>query len=105
MTRLANAGLFVSVVAYGEVYEGLLGRAEAAFDIFAQFMAMVDLLAVDERVAKTYGEIRVSLRKQGLLIPDNDIWIGATALVHDLTVVSRDEHFSRIPDLKTYPLT
>ncbi len=54
VTQLANAGLFVSAIAYGEVYEGLLGRQEVAFNIFAQFMTMVDLLPVDERVAKTY---------------------------------------------------
>lgn len=106
INQLAQAGLFVSVVAYGEVYEGLLARPEfdKHFEALSQFVAMVDLLTLDVRTAQTYGTLRAFLRAQGLLIPDNDLWIAATALTHELTVVSRDQHFSRIPDLKTYPL-
>ncbi len=33
---------------------------------------------------------------------DADLWIAATALVYGLTLVSRDQHFSRIPDLQVY---
>jgi tRNA(fMet)-specific endonuclease VapC len=33
------------------------------------------------------------------VIPDNDLWIAATARQHELTLVSRDSHFSEIPDL------
>ena len=31
---------------------------------------------------------------------DNDTWIAATALRHDLTLISRDKAFDRVPDLK-----
>lgn len=37
------------------------------------------------------------------IIGDPDILIAATALYHDLTLVTRNQaHFQRIPDLKLY---
>ena len=94
----------ISAITYGEVYEGLLANPVIAprrvqFD---GFMAGVELLVVDAGVARRYAELRSDLRPRGLLIPDNDIWIAATALAHDLTLVSRDQQFCRIPDLRLY---
>ena len=45
------------------------------------------LLPVDERVADPWG--RLGLRQP---VPTLDAFLAATALVHDLTIVSRDEH-------------
>jgi len=45
------------------------------------------------------------LRAQGQPLADNDLWIAATALAYDLTLVTRNQHFRRIPDLKLYAQT
>ena len=46
------------------------------------------------------------LRRQGQLIPDLDLLIAATALAHDLTLVTRNRHhFERIPDLRLHSPT
>ena len=37
---------------------------------------------------------------KGRLIPENDIWIAAIALQHDLTSATRDEHFKEIEGVK-----
>ncbi len=51
-----------------------------------------------------FAEIRALLRRRGELISDFDILLGATALHHDLTVLTYNKrHFERIPDLKLYP--
>ena len=34
---------------------------------------------------KTYGEIKAKLKKTGRPIPDNDIWIAALSIQHNLT--------------------
>jgi tRNA(fMet)-specific endonuclease VapC len=39
------------------------------------------------------------LKKAGTPIPDNNLWIAALALEHDLTLVTRDKHFQHIPQL------
>jgi tRNA(fMet)-specific endonuclease VapC len=32
-------------------------------------------------------------------VPDNDLWIAAQALEHDLVLITRDGHFAHIPQL------
>src|SRR5205823_6071786 len=100
--HLAGQGIAVSIVAYGEVYEGPLsisssGDRRSQLD---EFIATVDLVAPDLDLARRYAEIRLQLRARGLLIPHNDMWIAATAQAHHLTLVSRDDHFRRVPDLR-----
>jgi tRNA(fMet)-specific endonuclease VapC len=46
-----------------------------------------------------YGRIAQQLRRKGRPIPQNDIWIAATALQYDLTLVTRDEHFKQVEGL------
>ena len=48
-----------------------------------------------------YGEIYRNLATAGTLIGTNDLWIAATALVHDITLVTNNTgEFSRVPGLK-----
>ena len=56
-------------------------------------------MPIGTNTAERYGEIKDILRSKGRPIPYNDIWIGALALQHGLTLVSRDEHFGEIEGL------
>jgi predicted nucleic acid-binding protein len=48
-----------------------------------------------------FAETRAYLRKRGEGIPDFDLLIAATALHHDLTLLTFNlRHFGRVPDLK-----
>jgi tRNA(fMet)-specific endonuclease VapC len=58
------------------------------------------VLGVDATVARRYGEIRGALRRIGRPIPENDVWIAATALRYDLMLVSRDSRFEHVADLE-----
>ena len=50
---------------------------------------------------RKYGEIRWRLEKQGLRVGDMDMFIAATALEEDLTLVTGNvKHFERIQGLK-----
>ena len=102
VSRLADEGIVVSIITWGEIYEGLLAvpEPERRLAQFEEFTLNLDLIAPDIVVARYYAQTRAQLRSQGLLIPDNDLWIAATALAFDLTLVSRDDHFTRIPGLR-----
>jgi tRNA(fMet)-specific endonuclease VapC len=50
--------------------------------------------------SREYGRIKHLLLKKGKPIPENDIWVAAHAIEYDLTLVTRDEHFKNIDDLK-----
>jgi len=52
-----------------------------------------------------YAELRRTLRPRGAMIGDIDTLISATALVHDLTVVTLDSDYTRVPGLSVMLLT
>ena len=55
-------------------------------------------------VSWQYGEIYRALAAQGQLIGTNDMWIAATALVHDMGVVTKNiGEFQRVPGLVVIP--
>jgi hypothetical protein len=87
--------LYVSVLVLGEIRQGverirMRDQAQArALEKWLQSLPteFADrILPVDERVADQWG--RLGLRQP---VPTLDAFLAATALVHDLTVVSRDE--------------
>ncbi len=50
-----------------------------------------------------FARIRGELRRTGKIIGDFDILIAATAIQHNLTLVTRNiKDYQRIPDLKMY---
>ncbi|MBI2305644.1 MAG: type II toxin-antitoxin system VapC family toxin [Chloroflexi bacterium] len=104
VTELADEGIALSIIAWGEIYEGLLvgGLGDHRLGQFEGFTNALDLIPPDIDVVRRYARIRVHLRSEGQLLPDNDLWIAATALAYGLTLVSRDQHFFRIPDLVLY---
>lgn len=57
----------------------------------------------DTLLAKMYARVRRELAQKGLLIDQPDLFIAATAIEHNLLLVTRNrKDFERIPDLKLY---
>lgn len=94
--------IFVSSVVIGELYYGAHKSARSKENIarIDEFAHGNIVLVCDAGTATFYGEIKNSLRLKGHPIPENDIWIAAIALQHDLILISRDAHFSEIEGLK-----
>ncbi len=57
------------------------------------------MLVCDEETARFYGVVKHSLLRKGRPIPENDMWIAASAWQHGLTVATRDGHFDFVDDL------
>ena len=59
------------------------------------------MLGIDEAISKVLGRERGRLRATGTLIGDLDLMIGATALHHNLTLLTNNRsHFERIEGLR-----
>ena len=56
---------------------------------------------LDISTARIYGRVKNALRQSGKPIPENDIWIAAVALQHDLTLITQDAHFEHVLGLAT----
>ena len=59
----------------------------------------VGVLLPDRETAEHYARLFVQLKRAGAPVPDNDLWIAALALQHDLLLITRDKHFEKIPQL------
>lgn len=96
-------GIAISLITLGETYEGIYygrdpQRSEAVFHLF---LRSVDVLPLNRSIMQRFARIRGDLRAKGQLIGDPDILIAATAIYHDLILLTRNtKHFQRISILK-----
>ena len=94
---------YVSSIVLGELYFGAYGSPtcqEAALQDITAVMQSLTILASDAITAQIYGRIKQSLKSKGLFMPDNDLWIAATAIQYDITLAARDSHFDWIEELR-----
>ena len=102
--RLFNdaENIFVPVTVAGELFYGAYksSRIQENLKLFMDFLSMYTTLPIDSDVARVYGEIKTQLFQKGLPIPENDIWIAATAKTYKLTLLTFDTHFSNIDGLQ-----
>lgn len=101
-TLASAAGLYVPVVAYGELYVGALKSAvpQKKLDQLAEFIRATALIDVDWRTAQHYGNLRKQLEAKGKPIPENDLWIASVAVQHDLKLYTSDTHFESIEGIQ-----
>ena len=103
--RLAEVEVAITLVVLGELRYGLEKalRREENLEALERFVSDCELLGLTPMTSALYGQLKDGQRKIGLLIPDNDLWIAASAKEHDLVLAHRDKHFPRIPDLDHEP--
>jgi predicted nucleic acid-binding protein len=97
--------LAISIISVGEVYEGILrGRNAAEAEVrFLELIDQMDVVGLDVPTMKVFASIRGDLRRAGQTVSDNDLYIAATAIRRDMTLVTRNrKHFDRIPGLRLY---
>jgi Predicted nucleic acid-binding protein, contains PIN domain len=109
--RIVSANLpslRLSMITVGELRLGVL----AAKDQTARAMRLRTLesalklnpIPVDERVADVWAELRVALFAAGRRLEMNDSWIAATAIAHDLPLVTQDRDYDGVPGLTVIAL-
>jgi len=104
LAQLASArGVFTASIVLGELYYGALHSSQVVSNTarVTAFAGRNVVLACDDVTAQYYGQIKAQLRAKGKPIPENDIWIGALALQHQLTLATWDGHFDEIDGLAT----
>lgn len=99
---LAPYGLGLSIVSLAELYEGVFYSTDPQSEERAllDFLAVVEIIPLDDEICRLFARERGRLRSAGVIIGDLDILIGATALRHDLTLLTNNRrHFQRITGL------
>lgn len=95
--------VWIPLIVLAEIKAGFLGGAQQRSNqiLLGRLLskATVQVLLPGRETAEQYARLFVQLKRAGTPIPDNDLWIAALALEHDLTLVTRDQHFEYIPQL------
>ncbi len=97
-----NQKLFISGMTYYEIKRGLLAiKATRKLIDFEKLSHEYKILLLDDMaIFQKASEIYADLKQRGLPIQDADIFIAATAIIHNLILVSHDSDLLRIKDLQ-----
>lgn len=104
ITEIRRQGEFIGIsgITYYEIQRGLLrsnGTKKLAW--FQQFGQDYPILFLDDlRIFAKASEIYADLTNRGKIIQDADILIAATAIIHNLVLVSHDSDLTRVKDLQ-----
>ena len=104
---LATSGrhLFMPSIVLGELSYGFLKgnrrdlNEKKLLEIINQIK--MEIISVDQHVARKYGIIYDSLVKKGKKVPINDVWIAACCMESGGTLLTRDKHFESIDQIET----
>jgi predicted nucleic acid-binding protein len=103
LRSVPRADQFTSAVVVGELYRGAFRSEHSSYHlehIERRVLAAVTVLPYDAAVSRTFGELEAELERTGRRLADADVMIAATAVRHDLELVTGNlRHFSRIPGL------
>ncbi len=98
---VGNYTLFVSTITLFELFAG--AKDERKRQDIDNIMEYVKILPFTKNTAKKSGEIHQSLKNKNKLIEIKDLFIAATALSHNLPLMTLNvKHFDRIEDLNVW---
>jgi len=85
-------------------FEFSIGSTPANRQFTEDLLAKLPVLPFDSTCVKTASEICRDLKSRNQLISLPDIFIAATAITHDIQLLTLNrKHFERVDNLKLYP--
>ncbi|MEA3357876.1 MAG: type II toxin-antitoxin system VapC family toxin [Thermodesulfobacteriota bacterium] len=97
--------LYLPTVVIGELNFGFMKGSQQQVNEkkLLQFINRlgVEIIDVNEAVARKYAIIFLSLQKKGTKIPINDVWIAASCMEIGGTLLTRDRHFEVVEQIAT----
>jgi predicted nucleic acid-binding protein len=102
--RFADFEWGISAITLGELRLGVLQaqNPEAASRRLStyQLAQRFEALTVDESVSDAWALLVSRLRASGRKVPINDSWIAATAIAHQVPIVTQDSDYDAMPDVE-----
>lgn len=103
LEKAGRANCYISEITVAELLYGAACSAqpERHSEQVKQFIAQFEILPIFNALP-FYAQTKAHLRKNGQMIDDFDILIGATAVSANLILVTENvRHLKRIPDIQT----
>ncbi len=94
--------VFIPVTVVGELYYGAFKSKKIKENLknISELLKIISVLGNDVETARIYGDLKSKLKEKGRPIPENDIWIASIAKQYKLTIMTTDQHFEAIENLK-----
>ncbi len=100
--------VFIPSVVLGELFFGFLKGSIQRFNEKKLRQVVnrlkIEIIDVNTDVARKYATIYLSLRKKGIKIPINDVWIAACCMEVGGTLLTRDKHFELLDQIEAIVL-
>ena len=95
----------ISQVVLGELEYGIANSHENHREqnrrSLLDFVGSIEIYELTNETTAIYGRIRAQLKRQGMIIGPNDLWIAAHAIAFSLPLVTHNtDEFGRISDVK-----
>jgi len=93
----------ISVITYGELVYGAKksSHIEKNLAVTYRIAELFPVIDIDRSIMDVFAAIKSNLERKGNIIEDMDILIAATALSHNLILVTNNvKHFEKIKDLR-----
>ena len=101
MVHIGLSQCKVSEISLAELYVGAYKRNDIKGMGQANYIAQTFEIVRISSHLEDYAKLRAGLERQGCKLDSMDLFIAASALAEDLTLVTHNtEHFSRVPGLK-----
>ena len=109
LTELRQEGVALSIISVAEIYEGIYRRQNPVQDEadFRNFLGDdIQILTLDEEICRIFAREEVRLRRLGMPIGNMDLFIAATAVRHNLIVLTNNRrHIGRVEGLELISIT
>lgn len=105
-TLAAVQKVYLPLFVIGELHYGFRGGSKLRENLL-QLQRFVEKPTVEvwlptEETAVIYGEVMDRLKRNGSLIPINDVWIASSTIESGSKLVTYDQHFISIPGLRLW---
>ena len=99
----ASDGIAISLISIAELHVAPHKRrhTEIELEIVSEYLSHFPQLSIDIETCEIFGQLKAELQRAGSPIGDFDTMIAATALQHDLILLSNNtRHFERVDGLR-----
>ncbi|MFA0755333.1 MAG: hypothetical protein YPKNTGVA_000836 [Candidatus Fervidibacter sp.] len=93
--------VYLPVPVVGELLFGALNssRPKENLERVRSLIEACEVLTITEKTAQVYAHLRLSLKRKGKPIPENDLWIAAICMEHNIALATSDRHFLEVEGL------
>lgn len=121
IAEVGESEIAISIITQGELLYMAYNSQQQQQNLerVRAYLVDVGLYLINEAISELYGQFKAELIRhfgpkerqkrrrtkiEAIGISDNDLWIACTAIHHSLTVVSADSDFSRMKEVKDFPV-